>query len=290
VFPNSLKGQPFKSSLYLLLTSNSFAWTSCENTGSYYCGISFDDANNNCVTPCPSRSSNECPGMQGCFAYTTCERTEEGPHETDPGDVPLNDYFCGETQELASSTCSIACQDGLDSSCPDDMQCYESTGCSARDSFWCGSNWLESAETCSKPCSSGSSIECDAGQSCFAHTGCQTNLFYCGKTFEDASETCSKPCEGRSSSECGPGEFCYAFVTDCADGAQGEAMDNPQSISMSAFNTNFEAEPQKGPSTTSWSSSSWEEEWAKNYRSSSTMRSVSCLLLAFISVATSVLL
>lgn len=261
-----------------------FAWTSCENTHSYYCGASFDDANNNCVMPCPSRSSLDCPGNQGCFAYTTCERTEEGPHATDPSNMPLNDYFCGENKELASATCSVACQSGEDSECPGNMMCFENTGCSARDSFWCGNNWLEAAEQCSKPCSSGSSIECDGGQSCFAHTGCQTNLFYCGSTFEDASETCSNPCEGRSSNECGPEEYCFAFVTDCADeSSQGLSIADPQSMSMGIANTNFNFDNPPAnngdPEATNWrSSTSWEEDWIKSSKSSSAMRMTSCML------------
>lgn len=198
-----------------------FAWTSCENTDSFYCGVSFEDASSNCAKPCPSRSSLECDDGQGCFAYTTCQGTNEtSSHETDPMHVPMNDYFCGESIELASSTCSIACQSGLDSECPGNMQCYENTGCSSRDSYWCGSTWLDAAEQCHQPCSSGDSNECPTGQSCFSHTGCQANLFFCGSSFEDASETCSTPCPSRSSEECpGADQYCFAFVTDCVSDA-----------------------------------------------------------------------
>lgn len=158
-----------------------FAWTSCQNTDSFYCGVSFEDASSNCALACPSRSSLDCPDEQGCFAYTTCQGTNgTGVHEVDPLNVPMNDNFCGDSKELASSTCSVACQSGLDSDCPGDMKCHDGTGCSSRDSFWCGSTWMEAAEMCTKPCSSGSADECDSGESCFAHTGCQTNLFFRG--------------------------------------------------------------------------------------------------------------
>ena len=115
-----------------------FAWTSCSNTESFYCGVSFEDASSNCALPCPTRSSLDCPDGQGCFAYTTCDGVEDSPHEVDPAHVPMNDRFCGESKELASSTCSIACQGGDDSECPGTMTCHEGMGCSGRDSFWCG--------------------------------------------------------------------------------------------------------------------------------------------------------
>ncbi|KAL9185661.1 hypothetical protein ACHAXT_003438, partial [Thalassiosira profunda] len=173
-----------------------FAWTSCDNTDSFYCGASFEDASANCAVECPSRSSVvDCPNGQGCFAYTTCEATKDAEHETDPLHVPMNDYFCGESPELAASTCSIACQGGQDSECPEGMQCYDDTGCSTRDSFWCGSSWRDAAETCGTPCTSGSPEQCPGDERCYAHTGCQANMFFCGETFEEAGASCSKPCE-----------------------------------------------------------------------------------------------
>ena len=196
-----------------------FAWTSCENTESFYCGVSFEDASSNCALACPSRSSLDCPDGQSCFAYTTCEGKDASIHETSPAHVPLNDKFCGISKEVASSTCSIACQSGQDNECPSGMQCYDGTGCSSRDTFWCGSDWMNAAEMCTRPCSSGSSDECGAGESCYAHTGCQTNLFFCGDTFEEASESCGRPCESRSSDECSGDQFCFAFVTACASEA-----------------------------------------------------------------------
>jgi len=196
-----------------------FAWTSCENTESFYCGVSFEDASSNCALACSTRSSLDCPDGQSCFAYTTCEGKDASLHETSPAHVPLNDNFCGASKEVASSTCSIACQSGQDNECPSGMQCYDGTGCSSRGSFWCGSDWMNAAEMCTKPCSSGSSDDCGAGESCYAHTGCQTNLFFCGDTFEKASESCGKPCESRSSDECPGDQFCFAFVTACASEA-----------------------------------------------------------------------
>lgn len=192
-----------------------FAWTSCSNTDSFYCGYSFDNANRECKIPCTSRSSLECPDDMGCWAYTTCDAQKEGPHESGP--EPMNDFFCGDTKEAASSTCSIACQSGSDDECPGDLKCFDSVGCSDREQFWCGSDWLSASQTCGQPCSSGSSDECGEGESCYAHTECQSDLFFCGDTFEHASETCGRACPSRSSNECDYGQSCYAFVTACAN-------------------------------------------------------------------------
>jgi hypothetical protein len=199
-----------------------FAWTSCSNTDSFYCGYSFENASQECKIPCTSRSSMECPDDMGCWAYTTCDAQKEGPHG--PGPEPMNDFFCGDTKEAASSTCSIACQSGSDDECPGDLKCFDGTGCSDREQFWCGSNWLDASQTCGKPCSSGSSEECDEGESCYAHTECQSDLFFCGDSFEHASETCGKACPSRSSNECDNGQSCYAFVTACADSDAAQTM------------------------------------------------------------------
>ena len=220
-----------------------FAWTSCENTESFYCGVSFEDASSNCALACPTRSSLDCPNGQGCFAYTTCEGEISPPHEVSPAHVPMNDNFCGDSKELASSTCSIACQGGLDSECPTGMQCHDGTGCSSRDSFWCGPTWMEAAEMCSQPCSSGSSDDCSSGESCYAHTGCQANLFFCGDTFADASESCNEPCESRSSIECSGDQLCFAFVTACASEANPfspTSQPTSQSYSFGIANTQWD--------------------------------------------------
>jgi len=199
-----------------------FAWTSCANTDSFYCGYSFENASQECKIPCKSRSSMDCPDDMGCWAYTTCEATREGAHESGP--EPMNDFFCGDTKEAASSTCSIACQSGKDDECPGDLKCFDGTGCSEREHFWCGSNWFNAAQTCGQPCSSGSSDECGDGESCYAHTECQSDLFFCGESFEHASETCGKACPSRSSNECDNGQSCYAFVTACAKSDAAQSM------------------------------------------------------------------
>jgi hypothetical protein len=212
-----------------------FAWTSCAETASFYCGKTFEDASSNCTLPCPSRSDNTCPEGQGCFQYTTCQATLESTSASDESYKPPNDYFCGESKNLASMTCSIACPSGENSECPGDLKCFDGTGCSIRDSFWCGTTWMDAAEECSQPCSSGSSDECPDGQSCFTQTGCQANMFFCGDTYDTAS--CDNPCESRSSDECDGEQKCFAFVTHCA--AEGENV-SPLTPSLSSGVANTE--------------------------------------------------
>ena len=266
-----------------------FAWTSCANTESFYCGESFEDASSNCVNACPSRSSTDCPDGQGCFAYTTCQATNEtGTHETDPLNVPMNDFFCGETSELASSTCAIACQSGDDSECPGEMKCHGGTGCSSRDSFWCGLDWKDAAEQCGQPCSTGSSDECPGDELCFAHTGCQRNLFFCGDTFEGASETCSEPCTSRSSEECTiPGQSCFAFVTDCASAGNPfspSASPNSQTMDYSSniANTQWNLEGAASAGNHKITNPDWYLKWENEIQSSSWMTRSASLALASI--------
>lgn len=155
-----------------------FAWTSCVKTASFYCGSTFEEASK-CEVPCPDNNSDEsCPSGQGCFAYTTCEATAPVKSETIAETVAAiqSDSFCGESKDHAAMTCSVACPSGEDSDCPDNLKCFDGTGCSIRDSFWCGKNWLEAAEKCTQPCSSGSSDDCGPGESCFSGTRCATEV------------------------------------------------------------------------------------------------------------------
>jgi len=155
-----------------------FAWTSCVKTASFYCGSTFEEASK-CEVPCPDNNSDEsCPSGQGCFAYTTCEATAPVKSETIAETVAAiqSDSFCGESEDHAAMTCSVACPSGEDSDCPDNLKCFDGTGCSIRDSFWCGKNWLEAAEKCTQPCSSGSSDDCGPGESCFSGTRCATEV------------------------------------------------------------------------------------------------------------------
>jgi len=210
--------------------------------------------------------------------------------------VPLNDNFCGVSKELASSTCSIACQKGLDSECPSGMQCYDGTGCSSRDSFWCGSDWMNAAEMCSTPCSSGSSDDCGSGESCFAHTGCQANLFFCGDTFEDASESCATPCESRSSDECPDEQFCFAFVTACAsEASQFSPTNGPTKQSYSfnlannAWDVDFSATKNNDSennlnSDNQQGDSKWHTQWMATESNSSSSATISLPFALMISI------
>jgi hypothetical protein len=67
-------------------------------TESYYCGVSYDDASEQCTIPCPSKTSSECPGNQQCFAFTPCAKPES--------------FFCGQSFEDASGSCTLPCSTG----------------------------------------------------------------------------------------------------------------------------------------------------------------------------------
>lgn len=266
-----------------------FAWTSCSNTDSFYCGKSFDDASQNCAIPCKSRSSTDCPDDMGCWAYTTCEATKKGPHESVPD--PMNDFFCGDTKDAASSTCSIACQSGSHDECPGDLRCFDGTGCNEREQFWCGASWFSASQSCGQPCSNGSSDDCGEGESCYAHTECQSDLFFCGDSFDDASDTCGKACPSRSSNECDNGQSCYAFVTACANSTAAQSMaesytfmasNNAWGLDTDSFaKDDSEQDLFKGEQAPDWYVA-WEGE-QMNASSISTLISFACLAVAGLS-------
>lgn len=194
--------------------------------------------------------------------------------EINPLDIPMNDFFCGESLEHASSECPIACQGGSDEECPGDLKCYNNTGCSDRNSFFCGYDWMHAAQTCGQACSSGSSDECEEGQMCFSHTGCQTNLFFCGDTFEDASESCATPCPGRSSDECPDEESCFAFVTNCTgvlpDNSTGYGVTTDYTSMALSGNLGIDSsaiEGNQGPGSTNGEQAK-EPDWMAGYWSS----------------------
>jgi len=216
---------------------------------SYYCGKSFDDADNTCITPCPSGSAVECPVGEACFAHTTCSMLHP---ET---------FFCGSSFNDASS-CAVPCEDGV---CPDGRSCYAYTPCAGdiaafsepitlaptrkptpkptpsidypTESYYCGVSLEDASTQCAIPCPLKTSSVCPLGQSCFANTPCQQNdpeaevtfspnepeaevtfspipveSYYCGLSYMDASGKCNKPCSSRDSNECPGAENCYAYT------------------------------------------------------------------------------
>jgi len=54
---------------------------------SFYCGLSYEDASKTCSFPCPSRSSQDCPGEMGCWAYTTCGADKDDVDEDKTSDM-----------------------------------------------------------------------------------------------------------------------------------------------------------------------------------------------------------
>ena len=42
------------------------------HSNDYFCGTSWFDASEKCITPCPSQLNNECPSNTKCFAATNC--------------------------------------------------------------------------------------------------------------------------------------------------------------------------------------------------------------------------
>ena len=191
-----------------------FAFTTCNDRDSFYCGNNFIEADSSCDIPCPSGLTSDCPENLTCFAHTTC--AVEEPVIEPTSDV-ADSYFCGATFDEATRDCSLPCPTGSSSDCPSGMSCWPHTSCTDRDSFMCGYSWDHAADTCTNPCPSGEHSDCPEGMSCFAYTPCNNaGSFFCGSSFDEAS-ACDIPCPTGQSSECPDNLSCFSY-TSCGTG------------------------------------------------------------------------
>ena len=172
-----------------------YTHTPCEETTSFYCGLSWNNAASNCETPCPSGTDNDCPSGTHCYAYTTCDETDS--------------FMCGTNFEEAASLCDKPCPSGSPVDCPATMSCFAHTTCAIDgpsilppsppyipgDSFFCGESFHEASSICTKPCPTRSDSECPEGEHCYGNTPCPSRAtYYCGVNLEEASALCDYPC------------------------------------------------------------------------------------------------
>ena len=191
-----------------------FAFTTCADKGTFYCGNNFVDAGSNCDTPCPSGLSSECPENLTCFAHTQCDK-EPMVAAVEAPKGPAESNFCGASFDEATRDCSLPCPTG--SECPAGLTCFSHTSCADRDSFMCGNSWDHASATCSNPCPSGEHSDCPDGMRCFAYTPCNNaGSFYCGTSFDEAA-SCEHPCPTGSSDECPNNLSCFSY-TSCGTG------------------------------------------------------------------------
>ena len=177
--------------------------TTADASNHMYCGTSFMDASKQCLNPCPSGLSSECPPDQACYANTPC------------GDK--GGFFCGTSIVNASASCEHQCESGMDSECPGDMSCFYTETCKK---IWeptkapteleiddgtkfCGFDYEHAASQCTQPCPSGLSSDCPDEMSCYSQTPCaEKNTFFCGVSWNNAASSCKFPCPTGSSDEC----------------------------------------------------------------------------------------
>jgi len=186
----------------------------------FFCGTSWLDASDKCLKPCPSGDASDCDDGEGCFAFTSCEKTES--------------FYCGFNFEHASSSCEYPCSGMNVLDCPKGMGCFQYTTCQGvnipsnetnstesepgapLDSF-CGTSLEDAEGSCAAgraiACQSGNDSQCPGGMQCFNTTTCTSrDSFYCGASWKEAAETCGKPCSSGSSDECDEGQFCFAYT------------------------------------------------------------------------------
>ncbi|KAL3790789.1 hypothetical protein ACHAWO_012923, partial [Cyclotella atomus] len=90
-----------------------FDTTTCNTRDSFYCGTSWKNAAEVCGTPCSGGSSDECGEGEFCFAHTGCESSL---------------FFCGESYDAASESCSAGtptpCSSKSSDECADGQYCF----------------------------------------------------------------------------------------------------------------------------------------------------------------------
>jgi hypothetical protein len=95
-----------------------------------YCGASWGDAANNCISACPSGTDAECSPGHFCFSdVTTCssENLVESRNMNN-GAVATSNY-CGVDWSDANSRCSSTCPEGTDAECPFGHRCFGDIHC-----------------------------------------------------------------------------------------------------------------------------------------------------------------
>eukprot|EP00569_Conticribra_weissflogii_P001410 CAMPEP_0171353888 /NCGR_PEP_ID=MMETSP0878-20121228/44424_1 /TAXON_ID=67004 /ORGANISM="Thalassiosira weissflogii, Strain CCMP1336" /LENGTH=905 /DNA_ID=CAMNT_0011859845 /DNA_START=107 /DNA_END=2824 /DNA_ORIENTATION=- len=222
----------------------------------FFCGETYQDAEQNCFTATPCPNGSGCPAGESCYgiaipkcvsASPTAAPTDSGPQPTDsptlsskPTSAPViktaepskaptpNTFFCGETYQDAEQNCFTAtpCPNG--SGCPAGESCYgiaipkcvsASPTAAPTDS---GPQPTDSPTLSPKPTSAPVIKTAEPSK---APT---PNTLFCGVTYQDAEQNCftATPCPNGSG--CPAGEACFGIsIPKCVSAAPTVAPTNP---------------------------------------------------------------
>jgi hypothetical protein len=213
-----------------------FAYTPCNNAGSFYCGTDFDEAGS-CDKPCPSGDSKDCPGGLSCYSYTSCGvggfNPTNAPVPTPAPSAPHNftigdSFYCGSSHRNASALCEHRCPSGKSTDCPTGLACFEFTTCVGREE-------IPTSLGEEIPTSLGEEIPTSPGGDPSSPPTSELDSFYCGKDYADANEKCLVPCPNGTSLECPPEESCIPFTICKKETAPTVDLQTPSVISSTFF-------------------------------------------------------
>lgn len=170
----------------IILPPDPFSYPSDDATDHWFCGISLDDADEQCQQHCPTAA--ECPMGQICFFGTKCDARTHSPSPPPtrgPTDEPTTSSPTLTMEPTAGSTVSnmptVSPSLPQPSKAPTLAPTLRPTWApmpAMVASFFCGVDWDDAITNCKRRCPTGESTECPFEEECFTGTPCEEEMGY----------------------------------------------------------------------------------------------------------------
>jgi hypothetical protein len=200
----------------IILPPDPLPYPSDDATDHWFCGISLEDANDQCQQHCPTAA--ECPMGQICFFGTECDARTHSPSPPPtrgPTEEPTTSSPTLTMEPTAGSTISnmptVSPSLPQPSKAPTLAPTLRPTWApmpAMVASFFCGIDWDDAITNCKRRCPTGESTECPFDEECFTGTPCEEEMGY-PEEFGGANVTTAS---GEDGEECVP--FQVSIISD----------------------------------------------------------------------------
>ena len=170
----------------IILPPDPLPYPSDDATDHWFCGISLDDADEQCQQHCPTAA--ECPMGQICFFGTKCDARTHSPSPPPtrrPTDEPTTSSPTLTMEPTVGSTVSnmptVSPSLPQPSKAPTLAPTLRPTWApmpAMVASFFCGVDWDDAITNCKRRCPTGESTECPFEEECFTGTPCEEEMGY----------------------------------------------------------------------------------------------------------------